>query len=312
MTTDWIKPQMPEPKGLDFGKLPDPKPAQSAHEEPQGLQFKTAPSPPPKPARDEPHGLAFRPAAPPAPSGLPLYEIGRGLVGHVDPNPPAPPPRHPQSPDTGRILGGDPRAPALVLAAKAIDARLADHRLFRNRLEAFLDLKPAEWATWADVDLQVLPRAATKQAEFARKLSLANAIRWADECEQAYKKPPSLLDRLTAPKPEFYQERLTQARDALTEVRVEIDALLSDVRPRLETIAIDALVLQVSTANVTAQADQIMAARRLQSIVAGQQTAAMIVQGLDNLASTTATQAATIGDLLTITIPNWIIARSKA
>jgi hypothetical protein len=193
-----------------------------------------------------------------------------------------------------------------------VNAALADHRLFRNRLEAFLDLRPAAWATWGDADLGVLTTAASRQAEFSRKLSLANAVRWCEECEQAYKKPPGLLDRLTAPKPEFYRERLEQARDVLMGLGSDIDILLRDLRPRLENVTVDAFVLQIATADVTTQADQITANRRLQTMVAGQQTAEMILQGLDALGGTVANQRATIGDLLTVTIPNWIIARSKA
>jgi hypothetical protein len=299
MTTDWIRPAMPEPKGLDFGKLPQkPESAKPKAGEPNGINFGAAPHLP------QPHRS-------PEPQGIPLYEIGRGLVGHVDPNPPRPAPRR-QGPPVTPILGGDPRAPALVEKARGVNAALADHRLFRNRLEAFLDLRPSAWATWGDADLGVLTTAASRQAEFSRKLSLANAVRWCEECEQAYKKPPGLLDRLTAPKPEFYRERLEQARDVLVDLGNDVDTLLRDLRPRLENVTIDAFVLQIATTDVTAQADQITANRRLQTMVAGQQTAEMILQGLDALGGTVANQRATIGDLLTVTIPNWIIARSKA
>lgn len=294
MTTDWIRPAMAEPKGLDFGKLPPPPPAKPQSAEPRGLQFPPAP---PAPPRDEPRGI-------------PIHSV-RGIVGYADPNPPRPAPRR-SGPPVTPILGGDPRAPALVEKARTINAALADHRLFRNRLEAFLDLRPAAWTTWGDADLGVLTTAASRQAEFSRKLSLANAVRWCEECEQAYKKPPGLLDRLTAPKPEFYRERLEQARDVLVDLGSDIDILLRDLRPRLENVTVDAFVLQIATADVTTQADQITANRRLQTMVAGQQTAEMILQGLDALGGTVANQRATIGDLLTVTIPNWIIARSKA
>jgi hypothetical protein len=292
---------MAEPKGLDFGKLPAPPAPKPRSDEPRGLQFPRTAQPAP-PARPEPQGL-------------PLYEVGRGLVGYVDAVPAAIQrlqQRRTAASGATPILGGDPRAPALVEKARVVNAALAEHRLFRNRLEAFLDLKPAQWTTWGEADLRVLTEAASKQAEFSRRLSLANAVRWCEECEQGYKKPPGFLDRLTAPKPEFYRERLEQARAVLVDLGDQIGTLLRDLRPRLENVTIDAFVLQVATTDVTAQADQITANRRFQTMVAGQQTAEMILQGIDALSGTVANQRATIGDLLTVTIPNWIIARSKA
>lgn len=307
MTTDWIKPTMAEPKGLDFGKAP-PSAAKPHADEPHGLQFKPGAPPAPRPSQNEPGGLAFKPVAPPPPRSemLECHHID-GTVTQV--------PLYPSRPTAPRrevVVGGDPRAPAFVEKARAVNAKLTEHRLFRNRLEAFLDLKPTNWITWGDSDLRILTDAASKQAEFSRKLSLANAVQWCQETEQAYKKPPGFLDRLTAPKPEYYRERLEQARDTLSELGGKLAASLQDLKPRLENVTIDAFVLQIATAEVTAQADQITANRRLQTMVAGQQTAEMIVQGLETLSGTIANQAATVGDLLTVTIPNWIIARSKA
>jgi len=284
MTTDWVRAERPikamsEPKGLNFG-----------------------PPPPPKPAADEPRGLPFS-------------EQSAKLNNAKQPSPDAllaqlRPARTPAAPQEA-IIGGDPRAPALIAKAQAIDPKLASHRLFRGRLELFLDLRPAQWATWAEKDLAVLIAAASQQADFARRLSLANAVKWANECEQAYKKPPGFLDRL-APKPEFYKERLNQARDVLVQVTDEVDALLADLKPRMENISLDALVLQVATTGVTDPSDQITSSRRLQTIVGGQQTAAMILQGLEHIQTSAATQKAAVSDLLTVTIPNWIMARSKA
>lgn len=301
MTTDWIAPERPEkkmaePKGLNFAS---PKPSAPASE-PRGLKL---------PERE--------------PNIVEVHTI-RGVIGHIDTNSgvytsTAPEDllsrlRPQQAPAAPRemIIGGDPRAPALLEKAKTINASLAAHRLFRNRLESFLDLRPAMWATWAESDLTVLVGSASAQAEFARKLSLANAVKWASDCEQAYKKPPRFLDRLTAPKPEFYRERLTQARDILISVANEIDTVAGDLKPRLEKISLDALVLQVATADVTDPSDQITATRRLQTLVGGQQTGEMIVQALEVLGQTIANQKATVSDLLTVTIPNWILAQSKA
>lgn len=304
---------MAEPKGLNFGSPPPPA-AKSAVEEPRGLKLPNNPAPPPAQDTSAPRALGLPPQAPPG--TLPLHTV-RGVIAHVpvQESPedllrrlrPVQPPAAPRE----AIIGGDPRAPALVEKAKAINPTLAIHRLFRNRLEMFLDLRPAQWATWADKDLTILINSASAQSEFARQLSLANAVKWATDCEQAYKKPPGLLDRL-GPKPEFYKERLSQARDVLINVCDQIDHLVDDLKPRMETISLDALVLQVATADEQDASNQITATRRLQTITGGQQTAEMILLSLENLQKTIANQKATVSDLLTVTIPNWIIARSKA
>lgn len=299
MTTDWIPPPRPEkvmaePKGLNFGSMPSPR-AKSPENAPRGLQL-PAPAPPGHLTLSSMNGDVSYIRIEPTPAEL---------LARLRPQ---------QTPAAPReaIIGGDPRAPALLEKAKTLDPLLAGHRLFRARLETFLDLRPSAWVTWAENDLRVLVNSASAQAECARQLSLANAVKWASDCEQAYKKPPGLFDRLTAPKPEFYRERLSQARDALQQVAAKIETLQADLKPRLETVSVDALVLQVATADAVDPSDQITSTRRLQTIVGGQQTGLMIVQALENMAVAIATQKATVSDLLTITIPNWILAQSKA
>ncbi len=284
MTTDWIKPVPPEPKPLSF-----------------------KPAPAPKADDDGPRPLAFRPAAPPTQS-LREHAAPRALALDTTPRPVAPP----RPPARERVLGGDPRAPALVDKAALADPVVGNDLRMRGRIETFLDLNPNLWGSWAEKDLRVLVDSASRQSEIAQTLSRANATKWAFDCQQAYAKPYTFIDRLTAPKPEFYKERLTQARDILQEAGGKAQQLQADLRPRLDTIRLDALALQVCTDGVTDPTQQMIATRRLQTLVQGQQTGMMILTATDNLGVTIATQAATISDLLTVTIPNWILAQSKA
>lgn len=316
VTTDWITParpdkQMAEPKGLSFGLTRSTSPP--ADDGPRPLAMPSRPSPTPRPEQSGPGALAL----PPVPvKRIEVHQIGQPTryVEVPEPEPLSIQRMHQRTapPSREAIIGGDPRAPALMEKAKAVNTVLASHRLFRNRLEAFLDLRPSMWVTWGEADLRVLVNSASKQAELTRKLSLANAVKWAGECEQAYKKPPNFIDRLTAPKPAFFQERLTQARDVLIGVSDEVARLLTDLKPRLENISIDTLVIQVATTDVADQNDQITASRRHQTLVGAMQTGAMIVQGLEALAGTVSNQSVTVGDLLSVTIPNWILAQSKA
>lgn len=217
------------------------------------------------------------------------------------------PPRRQHGEPTG--VGGDPRAPAMLAKAKALDPLPAADRRFLNKLQQFLDLPATGWSTWADADVRVLTQAASTQGATADKLRLANAVRWATECQESYSKTPSFIDRLTqAAKPEFYRVRLEQAQACLTVVQAECNALITDLTTRLATIRVDALVMQVATEDVTNASDKIIGHRRYQTLVQAQTTGSMILAAAEQLAITAANQSATVGDLLNVTIPNWIIA----
>ena len=208
------------------------------------------------------------------------------------------------------VIGGDPRAPKMLARAKEIDLKSAEHPLFHGRLQMFLDMAPGAWATWGEDDAKYVVKAASVQAEQSRQLSLANAVKWATDCEQAYSKPPSFLDRLSAAsKPEFYQVRLEQAQDILIKVQAALTLVVDEMKFRSERIRVDALVLQVATEDESDNTRIITSQRRFQTLTAVQATAAMVLQGCEALAQTCASQAASVGDLLHVTIPNWIIAQ---
>lgn len=204
------------------------------------------------------------------------------------------------------------REDALVARAREIEPSVVDGMRFNTRLHRFLDLKPTAWTTWGEDEARVIVQAASTQAEASRQLSLANAVKWAAECEQAYSRPPGFFDRFAQnAKPEFYRVRLEQARDAIIKVQATLMQLQLDLKNNLERIRIDALVLQVATEHEQDPSLQITATRRLQTLVQVQTTGAMILQGADTLAHTCATQAGTVSNLLAVTIPNWIMAQQN-
>lgn len=197
----------------------------------------------------------------------------------------------------------------LVESARKIEPSLVDGMRFNTRLHRFLDLRPTAWTTWGDDDARSIVQSASAQAEASRQLSLANAVKWAAECEQVYSRPPGFFDRFAQnAKPEFYQVRLEQARDILIKVQDDLQQVQDTLKTALERLRIDALVLQVATDKETDPSNQITATRRLQTLVQVQATGAMIIQGCETLAQSSAAQAATVSSLLTVTIPNWIMA----
>ncbi|USN15378.1 hypothetical protein KIKIMORA_02320 [Brevundimonas phage vB_BpoS-Kikimora] len=204
------------------------------------------------------------------------------------------------------------RAADLTARAARTEPSLAQTMRFSSRLYRFLDLTPTAWTTWGDEVASLVVKGAAEQAEAARQLSLANAIKWATECEQAYAKPPGFFDRFSqAAKPEFYQTRLEQARDALVKVQALLIELVDTTTDQIERLRIDFLVLQVATEDETDSSLLITAQRRMQTLTQVQTTAAMIKQGAETLAQTCASQAASVSSLLSVTIPNWIMAETK-
>lgn len=204
------------------------------------------------------------------------------------------------------------RAVDLTARAARLEPALAQTMRFSSRLYRFLDLNPTAWTTWGDEDATQVAKGASLQAEAARQLSLANAVKWATECEQAYAKPPGFFERFTqAAKPEFYQTRLEQARDALVKVQAALIELIDTTNAQIERLRVDFLVLQVATEDESDSSLKITAQRRLQTLAQVQTTAAMIKQGAEALAQTCASQAASVSSLLSVTIPNWIMAETK-
>ncbi|USN14113.1 hypothetical protein KABACHOK_02770 [Brevundimonas phage vB_BpoS-Kabachok] len=201
---------------------------------------------------------------------------------------------------------------ALIERARQVEPSVVDGMRFNTRLHRFLDLRPTAWTTWGEDEARVVVQSASGQAEASRQLSLANAVKWAAECEQAYAKPPGFMDRFSQQtRPEFYRVRLEQSRDMLIKVQDDLQQVQDRVRENLDRLRIDVVVLQVATEQVTDASDSIIATRRLQTLVQVQATAAMILQGCESLAQTAAAQAATVSSLLTVTIPNWIIAQQN-
>lgn len=296
------------PKALSFGNVPSALPKTTSRPEvatqPRALNF----------------GSSVSASGGSGGSTLDLHQIGQPTrqVRVPDPLPLTSrqinanqPVRRPEGP-SNKVIGGDPRAPAMMAAAVAKDAKLANDPRFRGRLEMFLKQSPSEWITWGEKEMRALTDQAQQHRDNTSKLSTANAVQWAQECEHSYSRPPSFLDRFARSKPEFYRVRLEQARDILQKLDAVVNQQISDMEPRLETLRMDTLVLEVATTALTVPNQQIIAGQRLGSLVQGQQTIMMIMASARDLANTITTQAAAVNDRLNVTIPQWLLAMSKA
>lgn len=300
--------QMPEPKPLALNTKPPERPTREKlpiYGEPRGLNFNS-----PAPSPDAPRGLALPTAPAPTPDSERSHLVQQYMAQVVAPRRTVESRPSTGAPSTRTI--GDPRAPALVEKAKAKDAEIANDVRFRTRLEQFLKLDTNGWLTWGEKAVGSLTPGAQKHNQHSQKLTAANADQWARECEHAYSRPPGFLDSFARKKPEFYRVRLEQARDLLRDLKVSIDANLHVLAPLLKDIRMDMLVMEVATTDVTEASAQIIAGQRLGNLLAGLQTATILIQSERDLATLVATQAGAVNDRLTITIPNWLIAMSKA
>lgn len=310
------------PRALSFGNVPSAPSKPASPAEPSALKF-GAPAPSRSQAEPQPRALKLPERSLPTASHgvasggstLDLHQIGHPTrqVRISDPMPLVPraaPPRA-EGP-SNKVIGGDPRAPAIMTAAQAKDAALANDPRFRGRLERFLKLTTSDWLTWGDKEMRAFTDEAVLLREHTAKLSTANAVQWAYECEQSYSRPPGFLDRFYRSKPEYYRVRLEQARDILQKLDIAVAQQIKDMEPRLFTLRLDGLVLEVATTALTDANQKIIAGRRLDSLVQGQMTAMMIMQSFRDLADTIATQANSVSDRLNVTIPQWLIAMSKA
>ncbi len=223
--------------------------------------------------------------------------------------PSRPAPKPAPTPGT-RVIGGNPKAPAMLKRAEEVDAKAAADIRFRNKLEEFLDLKPSGWASWGERDLNAMGDAASEHLKLAQDLTRAEAVKWAAETREAYNRPPGFFNR--KPKVEFYKQMLEGARDQVTAVWSKLETRCAELRPKLATLRLDVVVLQVATEKVDDTMHANVAAGRMRNLVNGQHTAEMILQSMENLKATAAAQQSDLSDVLTTLIPNWLLAQSKA
>jgi hypothetical protein len=305
---------MPEPSALKFGTA---APATPKVPEPSALKFGTAAPSTPK---------MGEPRAPQRPEGdnesstlsearrsregekidrinamLTIQEIGK--APRPLQMPPAPPVRQ------DRILGGDPRAPAVIAKARATDPSLSDHRLFRGRVEAFLDLKPLAWMSWGEQSIKPLTEAAGTTAAITSRMSLAQAPKWGDETRSAYQKGRvGMFDK----KPAFYEQMLTNARDILMQAAHDLGEVKQMMADRLEYLRLDTLVFQVATDGVTDPNEIQIASGRLRTLLTCLQNAAALQSTVAQSELMVTKQIGDVQQLLSGILPAWIMAQSKA
>lgn len=259
------------------------------------------------PPHGEPAGLKIPNRAPPAPVEMIERHHIDGRVEALPLRNRPPPEDKPVARD--RIIGGDKRAPALIARAMTIDKATASDSRFLGRLEAFLRLKPLEWMTWGDQSAAIISSTSQFVAGVANSIQVANAPRWADETRTAYQKGTT---GFFGKKPAFYEQMLTNARDILQALALDIDQHKRLLAEKLGPLKVDALVLQVCTENVTDAMELQIVDGRMRTMVTSLSNAAALTATLEQSQLMIVKQATDVGQLLTGLIPSWVAAQAKS
>lgn len=216
----------------------------------------------------------------------------------------------------GMLGSGDARLNSLVDRAVAIDPVLGSNIRLRNRISNFLESAKSEWMRWGEKSISAVSAAAADLAKITLNLKTADATKWADETRVAFQKGSQngITTWFTGggKKPDYYRTRLTNARTMLDMVLADARRLLDDLRPRIETIQLDDLVLKVCTESITDANDLQVATGRQRTLLTSLQTALGIITSVEQMVMTTTKVGLDIDQLLTGIIPMWIAQEANA
>lgn len=216
------------------------------------------------------------------------------------------------------VVKAEPKAIANSAEAEAIAKDVAerhptlkDHTALLNRAYALDRADSLGLTTWADKPALALTRLTTEVAELNRQLSLVRAVEWANEVEQAYAAPPKkgwFGRTKETHSPQYYVVRLEQCRKALLAVHDQVEGLELRVCAEVEALMLDMAVLAAGADRMTDNGRQTLALSRYRTLAGLQMTTEMLRQSLEQLRHNTASQSTTISNLMTVTLPNWIMA----
>lgn len=242
--------------------------------------------------RGAPHALDLPP--PRARPALVTIPIAPPRGNHVGPPAPA--------------IGENPNLQKLLGAAHDADPVATADPRFRNRLDRCLSAKTPEIMSWGEAEAAVLRQAADTQAQIARKVATIDGARIADECRVAATKPPGLFER-KGDKAQFYERTMTSARTMLGDVLSEIASAVNTLRPKIDSLRVDILALQIAQ-KVMDPMQQTIADGRLRTLVSGQQMSVMALQTFDNQTASILKLIQDMDQLLTVVIPGWKLANA--
>jgi hypothetical protein len=162
--------------------------------------------------------------------------------------------------------------------------------------------------SFGERNLAPMREVVNRQAGLTSRLSQINASGWLQETMAASCKIPSFFDRLTAKKPEFYKTTLERIRPELVKMVASLESDIELIKPDIDDLTHDIAALQAVAADMTDVVLSDVAAKRLRTLLGGQQNVVMLLQSMTNAITQSAGQISQIDDLLTNTIPAWTMA----
>ncbi len=269
------------PKKFSFGEPTAAPPAEPVvARKPKGFNFPTTSTPEVVPQAPERHPKTLQP-------------VGIGEAVH-------------QRKDRPRTLTDDLIDKALAQCPTLSKADM------RGKIDTLLHHTPVEkLVDWGGLNLVPLQQASNIQATMAAELNRINATEALIEAKDASTRGPSLMDRISGKKPEFYEYRLKQAKTDLTALMIKAEAQRKSYTPEVTDLQHDATALLVTLGEFADAMMQSIGSSRTKTLIAAHQTGLMLIASLTNTVTQCATFIEQIDSFLTVTLPNWKMAVSK-
>jgi len=286
------------PKPLDLGPKVTPSDAEPASERPgaripKPLQFQSAPEPSP------PVGTSSR--------------TPRPITVEANPEPTRRHAPRELSFGTDRTNPNTGKVEAMLNRAFDIDTVMTGFKFrLKPRFDTLLILPRDDLINWGERNLTALRDVTAEKVKVARRMTDIDATGWITKTQEAATREPGFFDRFSRQEPpSYYQGKLKEARAQLSAMLPELSKLKDEIFPDAEDLRMDVMALQVFVEFLEDSVYTTIAQNRVQTLIASQQTVMMVLQAIDNAKSLCASHIQTIDELLTITIPNWDIARSS-
>ena len=202
---------------------------------------------------------------------------------------------------------------AMLARAFDIDADMVQFKFrLKPRFDTLLLTSTDDIINWGERNLTALRDVTQEKVKIAKRISDIDATGWIKKTQEEATRVPSFMDRFTQREtPAFYQAKLKEVRTKLSVMLPELSHLREEIFPDAEDLRMDIMALRVMVEWMDDGVGKTFAQNRVSTLVASQQTVLMVLQTIDNTKVLCGTSIQTIDELLTITIPNWEIARSS-
>jgi hypothetical protein len=290
------------PKKFSFGNegegaAPPPPSSPDATRKPRGFNFPTSEPAPPVPEPVERRPRTFNIQAAPV---EPVVERAPKIL----------------APTTSEPIYARKERPRTVVdnlldKATAIDPSIGNE--LRGSITELLKLATTETILeWGNINLIPLQKASNVQAEIANELRRINAVEALTEAKDAACRPPTLFDRVTGKKPEYYEARLVMVKDDLLKLMLKSERQRKEYHPEVRDLHLDGVAMAVTHPEWTDPVMIQLGNSRTKTLLQAHQTGVMLLQTLENCVAQCGQYIEQIDGLLSTTIPQWkMLQQSK-